>query len=235
MEYNAAAALGELPRGFTAGQASTDNVNRPNVMNRHALRIAPRWSRADRHLFAWLGAVFTVSTCCLALASCARSRIPGDPQAITPDEAWIQNGCNAEVFDPSGWPKYRLAGFEISVPPPYRAETAVTDAFTVRTPFGYLLARRDRNAKYDFESRAFRVRSRQASCFHRYGGFDVEVISSFENGNYSTWILAPPAWTGSDSDKWMIASVSSRSLAEATVLRHALRTLVPVRDTVGER
>lgn len=170
-----------------------------------------------------------------ALASCARSRAPGDPNALTPQQTWVQNGCKAEVFDPSGWPKYRLAGFEISVPQPYRAETAVPDAFRVRTPFGYLGARRDRNAKYDFESRAFRVRNKQSSCFFRYGGFDAEVISSFENGNYSTWILAPPAWTGNDSDKWMIASVSSRSLAEATILRHALRTLVPVLDTMRER
>jgi hypothetical protein len=232
VEYNAAAALGELPRGLTAGQARTDNVNRPNVMNRHALRIAPR-PLAYRHPFRLN--TFSFLALWLALASCARSREPGDPNALSAQETWVQNGCKAEVFDPTGWPKYRLAGFEISVPPPYRAETAVADAFTVRTPFGYLGARRDRNAKYDFESRAFRVRSRQASCFHRYGGFDVEVISSFENGNYSTSILAPPAWTGSDSDKWMIASVSSRSLAEATVLRHALRTMVPVRDTVGER
>jgi hypothetical protein len=171
----------------------------------------------------------------VALASCAPPRSQGDPNALTPEEAWVQNGCKTEVFDPSGWPKYRLAGFEISVPPPYRAETAVPDAFTVRTPFGALGARRDRNAKYDFEARAFRVRSRQASCYLRYGGFDAEVISSIDNGNYSTTILAPPAWVGTDSDKWMIASVSSRSLAEATVLRRALRTLIPVQDTVRER
>ena len=229
MEYNGAAALGELPGGFAPGQSATHHMNRIRYVISHALRIATREvSNASVRGLA-LGAL------CAAIAACAPSHGSGDPKAPSPDELWVQNGCKTEIFDASAWPKYRLAGFEISVPPPYRAETAVADAFTVRTPFGYLGARRDRNAKYDFESRAFRVRSKQASCYLRYGGFDVEVISSHENGNYSTSILAPPAWGGSDADKWMIASVSSRSLAEATVLRHALRTLVPVQDTTRER
>src|SRR6185503_4027762 len=42
VEYNATAALGELPSGFAAGQSPTDYVNRSTFMPRHALTIATR-------------------------------------------------------------------------------------------------------------------------------------------------------------------------------------------------
>src|SRR5688572_3231137 len=90
MEYNAPAALGELPGGFAAGKPATYHVHRTGIMNRHALTIAMRWS--VRSLTA------TIS---MALASFAlhaqEAPSPRDP------DSWFQVPCLPDSVDSFEW------------------------------------------------------------------------------------------------------------------------------------
>ena len=68
-----------------------------------------------------------------------------------------------------------------------------------------------------------------------YGGLPAEVVAWNEKGEFGTAIKVAPQWDGDDSDKWLFAMVTSRELAEATMLRHVLRTIVAVPSRESRR
>lgn len=167
----------------------------------------------------------------ILLAGCAPSRGPEDPAALSANEAWVQNACKAEMFDPTPWPKYEHQGIQISVPAPYR-QTSTNPEYPVfvRTPRGTLIVRRHREARYDFDGFYNRVVPGQVTCVINYGGLSADVVSWHSRGEFLTAIRVAPQWIG-ESEQWLVALVRSRELSDATMLRHVLRTitLVPSR------
>jgi hypothetical protein len=150
---------------------------------------------------------------------------------LSANEEWVQRACKAEMFDPSGWPKYQRSGIQISVPPPYKETSVVPDQLFVRTSRGRLNIWRHREARYRFDQVNNVVRPGQVSCSITYGGLPAEVVAWNAKGEFGTAIRVAPQWDGEDSDKWLFAMVTARELSEATMLRHVLRTIVAVRES----
>lgn len=238
MEYNATAALGELPRGLAAGQSPTDNVNRPNVMNRHALRIAPR-SRADRHLFLWMSGVF-------GLAACSSGQANPEVNVPSSDQAWVASACDAASIDTTGWRRHRLGDITIAVPAEYRFSSPDQYQLVFRGPRGTLVLSLHRDARYSFDA-ANSARRGQNWCNGNLGGNQAEILSWFEpfdgirrdtragelqiGAAYNFVARLPATWGGQDEGKWLFAQVGASRLRDAHVLRDALHTLSVVRDT----
>jgi hypothetical protein len=187
-------------------------MNRTNVMNRHALRIASRW----------------VFFALIAAAGCASTQGADDPTQLSANQEWVERACKAELFDPTGWPRYQYYGVQISVPEPYKQTSTNPNFLYVRTSQGSLLIRRHREARYDFDQYYNAVRPGQVSCAITYGGLPAEVVAWRYAGEFITAIRVPPQWSGDDSDKWLFAVARSRDLSQATMLRHVLRTIAAI-------
>lgn len=194
-------------------------------MRRHVLRIAGR-TRSEAHLAHFAAVLF------IATLACGGNQPPGDPAQLSASEAWVQRGCHTESFDTAGWPRYRVGDVTIAVPPEYPGATAVPYAMVFRrnrnNSLGVQLVRDNQSQLDYFMQRAPR---NEAWCYARYGKYDVEVRSSYEKGVYSTSLRMPAYWGGKDEGHWLQASLRASTLEDATVLRHAMRTLASVSDT----
>ena len=202
-------------------------------MRRHTGRIALRCAelvrfRGTKPLMAGLALGW-------GAVGCASTRATGDPEVLTANEAWVQRACRAEMFDTTGWAKYQRSGIQISVPPTHKETSEVPDYLYVRTSRGGLTIWRHRDARYRFDQVNNVVRPGQVTCSITYGGLPAEVVAWNEKGEFGTAIKVAPQWDGDDSDKWLFAMVTSRELAEATMLRHVLRTIVAVPSRESRR
>lgn len=242
MEYNATAALGELPRGLAAGQSSTDYVNRSTFMTRHALTIATGWRRA-------LGLMATV--CCVAACSSGQA---GTPEVNVPssDEAWVASACDPVSVDTTGWKRYRLGDLSIQIPAQYTLIGQSSSQYTlsVRGPGGNLSVFLHRDARYSFDGYNA-ARRGQNWCRGSLGGFQAEIVSWFERfagaprdtragearigATYNFAARLPASWGGQDTGKWLFAYVGASRIRDAHMLRDALHTLSVVRDTGSSR
>jgi hypothetical protein len=159
------------------------------------------------------------------LASCAHPREPADPGAVSANQAWVQRACQAEMFDPSEWPRYQYSGVQIALPAPLK-QTSTNPEYPVfvRTSRGTLSVWRHRGAQFVYDQMYNRVVPGQVSCAITYGRLPAEVISRYTGGEFLTAIRVAPASIG-EREKWLLAVVRSKELADATVLRQALRTI----------
>ena len=242
VEYHATAALGELPRGFTAGQPPTDNVNRTNVMNRHVLRIAPRRSRADRRLLLLVGVV----------AACSSSS-QATPELDVPssDEAWVASACQPASIDTTGWRHYRLGDLTIEVPSEYRPSGAPDPYRLVfRGPGGSLMLYMHRSVRDAFDG-SNSPRRGQNWCNGSLGGNRAEILSWFEpftgqrrdtrggelvlGATYNFVAQLPASWGGQDEGKWLFIRIGASRLRDARALRDAVHTIRPAKDPGSQR
>ena len=230
VEYNAAAALGELPGGLAAGQSPTDHVNRSSVMTRHALTIAtdsaPNGVRIMRRQAAlqldqWvvgpgIAAILLISGAC----SSARS----EPETSSPnaDQAWVQSVCEPIVPDTTGWRRYELGNVSISVPPQYKraAFTGYSLRFTRGDNTSLTLA-------LGYES-AFHLlgynRPGQVGCDTFYGGYETSALSWSGQGEYQS-VARWQRLNEPDQRPSVQAVIRTRRLSDAIALRAALHTI----------
>lgn len=169
----------------------------------------------------------------MVVSACAPAGQPGDPQALSANQAWVQHACAPDTFDPSAWPTYEYRGIRIAVPAPYKQTSTNPEYLFVRTPRGTMSIWRHREARYEFDALYKQVHPGQVSCTVNYGGLPAEVVAWHDRGAFLTAIRVAPTSIG-ESDRWLIGVVRSRELSDATMLRHVLRTMT-LTPSRGER
>lgn len=221
--------VGQLPGGLASGQSATNDMHGVRVMSRHAIRIATR-SRSDRP--GSTHSLISVPILTALLAACASNPAPQDGPQLTVNQEWVQAACYPENYDPTGWPQYRLGDLLIRVPAQYRVSEGVSYELNFRGPRGSLRLYLHRNARYEFDG-INRPRRGQVWCGTRFGGYGAEAIAWNEGFQFGTAIRVEATWGGQDVDKWLYARVLATSIEDARALRHALRTIIAVQDTVS--
>ena len=217
MEYNAAAALGELPGSLAASEAPTHDVNEMTVMILHALTIAGRRS------------VAVIPAMLLALSGCAR-QASYEPVVLSEDQAWIASTCDPGSPVDSGWQRHQIGGVTISVPPTYRVSRSAPFGLTLRGR-GTLWLTLGRESKYEFEV-LNRPRPVQKWCSGSLSGYPTEVLGWKHDGVYGLAALWAASWGGDDAGKWLVARMTTTRIQDARLLRSVLHTIRPVADTI---
>jgi hypothetical protein len=224
VEYNATAALGELPRRLAASQASTNDVHGTTIMNRHALTIAMVRSQADRPLVALLGALF-------GLLGCSRSQaIEGD--VPSGEQAWVNAACTPASPDIGQWARRLVGGVMVSAPPGYTIlqgpPTNVLFQGPARRSQGAFSVVRPHEAQQNYDSYFFRQRRYRNACRANLSGYTADVIATYDAGRYTLYARWDAnQWGGEDSGKWLEATILSPRLEEAIELRAILHTVRP--------
>jgi hypothetical protein len=224
MEYNPTAALGELPRGLAASKAPTNYLHRTSAVNRHALTIAPGWSRADRLLLVCLTIVF-------GLAGCSRN------QAIQRDvpsaeEAWVNGACTPVSPDFSAWPRRRVGGVTVAAPPGYEVlqgpPTNILFRGPARRTSGGFSVVQPPEAQQNYDYYFLSQHRYRNACRANLSGYTAQVIATYDRGQYALYARWDAnQWGGEDAGKWLQASVTSPRVEEAIELRAILHTMRP--------
>jgi hypothetical protein len=238
VEYNAAAALGELPGSLASGKAATCNMNGVLRMGRHALRIAlrdPLYSSLTRTLVrAGAGAVIIVTiSCASGGAASAGSDNVANSGSSAPDQAWVDSACLPASVDTTGWRRHRIGDFTIQAPAEYRVGPFEPYNLNIRGPGGSLTLVLHRNAIYLFDT-ANRARRFQNWCQGTLGGYQAEIVSwheRFRGAAYNFAARLRPTVGTRDEDKWLFVTISASRLQDAQKLRDAMHTLAAIRDT----
>ena len=224
MEYNAKAELGALPGSLAAREPAANYVNRILLMTLHALTIAKRWSRADRQLVLWLAAV-------CSLAGCNRNRV-GQQIVNSPEEAWLASACSPVETDVSTWARRRVGGVTIAVPPGYVVEQGPLTSMSIRNEsrrshiaFNFIFPQ---EARQTFDALSNNRRPRQSACEGRLSGYPVDVIGTYDRGQFALTAFWEASWGGEDAGRWLQARVTSNRLEEAIELRAVLHTIRPI-------
>jgi hypothetical protein len=229
VEYNAVPSVSQLPGGLASGQSATNDMHGVRVMSRHAIRIATR-SRSDRS--GSKQGLILVPILTGLLAACASNPAPQDGPQLTANQEWVQAVCYPEDYDATGWPQYRLGDLLIRVPAEYRVSEGQPYQLLFRGPRGSLTLYLHRNARYTFDT-INRPRRGQVWCGTRFGGYGAEAIAWNEGFQFGTAIRVEATWGGQDVEKWLYGQVTASRLDDARALRHALRTIIAVQDTVS--
>ncbi|HEX9563181.1 MAG TPA: hypothetical protein VF981_04390 [Gemmatimonadaceae bacterium] len=217
----------QLPRRLAPCESAANDMYGVQIMSRHALRIAARcrFHGPGPHLQA-------VSSFLLATAAgCSANPTPQEQPRVSPDQAWVQGACSPESFDATGWPQYRLGDLLISVPSRYRVSHTIPYTVLFRNANATLTLTLHRNARYLFDT-ANRPRPGQVWCGTHYGGYGAEVISWHEGFVFGVAARIEATWGGQDEGKWLYAVVTTSHLDDARRLRHALRSIIAVQDTI---
>ena len=225
MEYNATAALGEVPGGLAAGKPSTDYVHRIRVMNRHALTIAPRWSKADLHLLVYLTILYGVTGC-----SSNKSIQGGDiPSA---EQAWVNAACTPVSPDFSEWPRRKVGGVTVAAPPGYEIlqgpPTNILFRGPARRSTGLFAVVQRLEGQRNYDRSFFGQYAYRNACRATLSGYAAEVVATFNSGRYSLYARwDADQWGRGDEGKWLEAWINSPRVEEAIQLRAILHTMRP--------
>ena len=193
-------------------------------MHRPARTIAPWPSRTAPHLVAWLIALFSI-TACSRNQSIQRADVP------SAEEAWVNAACSPATPDFSGWTRHRVEGVTIAAPPSFIVEQGSPTSLAVRSPsrstYGALSFVFQKEARETFDSYFFRQQRMRNLCRATMSGYPADVFASYDRGRFALVARWQAEWGGEDAGKWMLATISSTRLEEATELRAILHTMRP--------
>jgi hypothetical protein len=240
VEYDATAALGQLPRGLAASQTSSHDVSRANVMNRHPLTIATRpvgaglalldqRARTDQILamgperrtrlisrrvrvgFTWM---------ILGSAAGCFGSMP-EPADVSAEKEWVRTTCDPETPLSERWPRYTIGRVSIAVPPEYRLGSDLPHSKAFRSGTAEMFIRLERDTREGFN---VYYGPGTASCDFEYGGHPAHTWAWEGRGQYRSRTdfrgLNDP-----DLRPLVVVTIRTTRLRDAVLLRRTLHTI----------
>src|SRR6185503_16479578 len=196
-------------------------------MLRYCLTRTLRRSSSDRRLLAWL-----VVVC--ALTGCSRNQASHGTDVPSAEEAWVASACTPAHPDFSTWTRRRVGGVTVAAPPGYEAlqgpPTNILFQGPARRTSGVFQVILPNEARTAFDSYRFRQRQKTNVCRASLSGYSADVIGMYDRGQYVVVALWEATWGGEDAGKWLMATIRSPRVEEATELRAILHTMRPVSD-----
>jgi hypothetical protein len=195
-----------------------------NRMPGDGLTTVSRWSSEGRRLLAWL-----VVAC--GITACSRNQASPGTDLPSAEEAWVASACTPAHPDFSAWTRRRVGGVTVAAPPGYEVlqgpPTNILFQGPARRSSGMFQLMLRNEARTTFDSYRFRQRQKTNVCRGRLSGYPADVIGMYDRGQYMLVAFWEATWGGEDAGKWLMATIRSPRIEEATELRAILHTMRP--------
>ena len=146
--------------------------------------------------------------------------------AITParddDRAWLHEPCLPDSADSFFWTRYDLRGIRIRIPNGVKHITnPKLDELHFRLGQATMRLRVHRDASQLF-AEVYTPQNTRKYCRGDIGGLTAEAISL----GGGSWFGFAARWADADRGEWLVAVIRGSRLADVTVLRRTLFTLL---------